>query len=152
MRFHQDSHKDSTLAIGLGIQPPVEWDCWCLLNDNIMKWRRYRRVILKKKKLTSPCHSLRERELEAPCAYCHSTCRCFVKFMKSTNAYLYLSCTFCLMSTKFSAEMSRSKYLKNWIKMGKHCIGNIYSESCSVADSKSFWLSSKMADWLFFLR
>lgn len=36
--------------------------------------------------------------------------------------YLYLSCTFCLMSTKFSIEMSLSRY----------------SESFSVDDSRSF--------------
>ena len=41
------------------------------------------------------------------------------------DCYLYLSWTFCLMSTRFSAEMSRSRY----------------SDSVSVAVSKSFWLA-----------
>ena len=40
-------------------------------------------------------------------------------------AYLYLSCTFCLMSCSMSEEMSLSRY----------------SDSCSVAFSKSFWFS-----------
>ena len=39
--------------------------------------------------------------------------------------HLYLSWTFCLISTRFSAEMSLSRY----------------SERCSVADSRSRWLS-----------
>ena len=51
--------------------------------------------------------------------YCHT---CIY-----TNLYLYLSWTFCLISTRLVAEMSRSKY----------------SERVSVAFSKSFWLSCK---------
>ena len=52
---------------------------------------------------------------------------CFSLFKFEMNFHLYLSWTFCLMSTRFSAQMSLSKY----------------SLSCSVADSKSLWLSWK---------
>jgi len=43
------------------------------------------------------------------------------------NPHRYLSWTFCLMSTRFSAEMSRSRY----------------SDKVSVAVSRSFWLACK---------
>ena len=51
----------------------------------------------------------------------------FYKKRNVAQAYLYLSWTFCLMSTRFSAEISRSKY----------------SDKVSVAVSKSFWFSCK---------
>ena len=49
------------------------------------------------------------------------------EFFMKMKTYLYLSWTFCFISTRFVAEMSRSKY----------------SERVSVAFSKSFWLSWK---------
>ena len=51
----------------------------------------------------------------------------FREFFVKMKIYLYLSWTFCFISTRFVAEMSRSKY----------------SERVSVAFSKSFWLSYK---------
>ena len=44
------------------------------------------------------------------------------------QSYLYLSCTFCLMSTKLAAQISLSRY----------------SDKVSVACSKSLWLSCKV--------
>lgn len=56
--------------------------------------------------------------------------------IRALDPHLYLSWTFCLMSAKFSLVMSRSRYSLNF----------------SVADSKSFWLSSNIIDWLFFFK
>ena len=58
-----------------------------------------------------------------PFSYPSKTCS--VKARRRLSQYRYLSCTFCLMSTRFSWVISRSRY----------------SESISVADSRSFWLS-----------
>lgn len=57
----------------------------------------------------------------------------YIRIRCTDHTYRYLSWTFCLMSAKFSDVISRSKY----------------SDSFSVADSKSFWFASNINDWLF---
>lgn len=100
-------------------------------------------------KSTSHSHILRAHDRVIPFDVFHSICgiigkiHCSRKLRKRNQALMrqmdthrYLSWTFCLISAKFSDVISRSKY----------------SDSFSVADSKSFWFASNISDWLFFRR
>lgn len=114
-------------------------DSWCkLFNHYPLRHTSYWFWVISRRfrcTPTIPCHNPRARGLTGLCADRHSIyktadLKSFVLFNSDEDVdvrffYLYLSWTFCLISTTFSAEMSLSKY----------------SERTSVAVSKSFWLA-----------
>ena len=99
------------LAVAFCVQPPVNAKIIARCKISAFEINRF-----VKRHLTNPCHSPRAHGQEELCACCRSTWRYFACWYRSlirvSKLHLYLSWTFCLMSTRFSAEMSRSRYLR----------------------------------------